>query len=75
MNCVSLGNMATPTTARPTPETPEQHDRERAFAAYVIRRRGQPDDVAGLVTYLASPMAEWITGQTYAVNGGYTFSL
>jgi NAD(P)-dependent dehydrogenase (short-subunit alcohol dehydrogenase family) len=43
--------------------------------AYVIRRRGQPDDVAGLVTYLSGPLADWITGQTYLVNGGYSFSL
>lgn len=75
VNCVSLGNIATPATAPPPPETPEEHERERAFLRpYVIRRRGQPDDVAGMVTYLASPHAEWITGQTYAVNGGYTFS-
>lgn len=76
VNCVSLANIATPTTAPPPPETPEEHEREKAFLRpYVIRRRGLPDDVAGLVTYLASPLAGWITGQTYAVNGGYTFSL
>jgi NAD(P)-dependent dehydrogenase (short-subunit alcohol dehydrogenase family) len=27
------------------------------------------------VVYLVSPMAAWITGQTYPVNGGYTLSL
>jgi 3-oxoacyl-[acyl-carrier protein] reductase len=39
---------------------------------YIIRRPGKPDEVASLVTYLVSPLAAWITGQTYPVNGGYT---
>jgi 3-oxoacyl-[acyl-carrier protein] reductase len=75
VNCISLGNIATPPEWFPPPVTSEEIEREKAFLKpYVIRRRGQPDDVAGLVTYLASPLAEWITGQTYAVNGGYSFS-
>ncbi len=41
---------------------------------YLIRRLGAPDDVAALATFLASPLAAWITGQTYPVNGGYTLN-
>ena len=75
-NCLSLGNIVTPTMDPGPIDTPEKEERERAFLKpYVVRRRGSPDDVAPLVTYLASPYADWITGQTYAVNGGYTFGL
>jgi NAD(P)-dependent dehydrogenase (short-subunit alcohol dehydrogenase family) len=42
---------------------------------YVIRRLGKPDDVAGMTLFLCSDAASWITGQTYPVNGGYSFAL
>jgi 3-oxoacyl-[acyl-carrier protein] reductase len=75
VNCVSLGTIETPATARAS-DSPEAKEAERTLLRpYVIRRRGRPDDVAGMVTYLVSPLASWITGQTYVVNGGYTFSL
>jgi len=37
-----------------------------------LRRYGQPEDVASLVTYLASPRAEQIHGADLFVDGGAT---
>lgn len=37
-----------------------------------LRRLGHPSDLTGMVVFLASPEAEYITGQVYAVDGGYT---
>lgn len=42
---------------------------------YPIRRMGKPDDVAAMTLFLCSDAAEWITGQTYPVNGGYSFAV
>ena len=35
-----------------------------------LGRAGQPEDVAGLVAFLASDDAAYITGQAIHVNGG-----
>ncbi len=73
-NCVSLGTMKTPLTGMDM----EQSNPELVkslLSGYVIRRRGEPEDVAGLVAFLASPMASWITGQTIPVNGGRSMTL
>ena len=42
---------------------------------YIIRRPGQPEDIANMVQFLASDASPWITGQVYPVNGGFTFAL
>lgn len=35
-----------------------------------LRRSGNPEDIAGLVSYLASPESRFITGQSISINGG-----
>ncbi|TDD38544.1 SDR family oxidoreductase, partial [Actinomadura sp. KC06] len=37
-----------------------------------LRRIGRPDDIAGLVAFLCTDRAEYITGQTISVSGGIT---
>ena len=39
-----------------------------------MKRAGTPDDVAGLVLFLASEDAAYITGQTINVDGGLIMS-
>lgn len=40
--------------------------------AIPLGRVGSPEDVAGAVVYLASPEADYVTGQTLSVSGGLT---
>ncbi len=44
------------------------------LSRYIIRRFGKPDDVAAMTLFLCSNASEWITGQTYPVNGGYSLT-
>lgn len=43
----------------------------KIIKAYPVGRVGHPRDLAAAVTFLASEEAEFITGQTLAVNGGF----
>lgn len=70
-NCVACGYIDTPATSGLT-QNPDLL--ARTLKAYQIRRPGTPADVAAAVTFLASPAASWITGQTYPVNGGYSMA-
>ncbi len=38
-----------------------------------LGRMGTPSDVASMVVFVASPAADFITGQNFAVNGGRTY--
>ena len=63
VNVVAPGIIETPDTARHFPA-------DRIAALIPMNRAGQPEDVAGLVGFLASDQAGYITGQIISVSGG-----
>ncbi len=79
VNCVSPGTTETEATAALF-EAARQSEEGRARLDVIgrqyplykgLERLGQPQDIANAVAFLASERAEWITGQTLSVNGGY----
>jgi NAD(P)-dependent dehydrogenase (short-subunit alcohol dehydrogenase family) len=43
---------------------------ERSKTTHPIGRVGQPEEIAALVLWLMSDEASWVTGATYAIDGG-----
>ncbi len=52
-----------------TDMTSAHADRIRAFVP--LGRMGEPEEIAGLVAYLAGPKAGFITGASLTIDGGY----
>jgi NAD(P)-dependent dehydrogenase (short-subunit alcohol dehydrogenase family) len=74
-NSISLSAIEPPLDE---PDKSEFLASERArviLSRYAVRRFGRPDDVANMTLFLCSDAASWITGQTYPVNGGYSFAM
>ena len=65
VNCVAPGFVETEMTAK-------LNDEQRAAMLSVVplKRTSQPSEIAGVVTFLASEKADYITGQVICVDGG-----
>ena len=66
VNCVAPGAVE---TGMLSPLTGD--DLEKLRADTPLGRLGAPEDIAGLVSYLASDAASFITGQVISPNGGF----
>jgi 3-oxoacyl-[acyl-carrier protein] reductase len=65
VNCVAPGFIDTDMT-----RALDDAQRERLLASVPLGRLGNPEEVASVVAFLASPAATYITGETVHVNGG-----
>ncbi|MCW8328967.1 3-ketoacyl-ACP reductase FabG2 [Photobacterium sp. SDRW27] len=62
VNCVAPGLIDTGMV--------DEHVKEHALPQVPLRRMGEPQEVAGLVSYLMSDIAGYVTRQVISVNGG-----
>jgi NAD(P)-dependent dehydrogenase (short-subunit alcohol dehydrogenase family) len=67
VNCVSPGFVRTPLNAFLADQHATRRDLERGTP---LGRIGQPEDVIGVIRFLCSPAAAYVTGQNLVVDGG-----
>jgi glucose 1-dehydrogenase len=67
VNNVAPGAIATPINSKLLSNKPEL---DALLANIPLGRMGKPEEVAGLVAFLASDEAAYVTGSTYVIDGG-----
>ena len=65
VNCVAPGFIETDMTRKMDPRV-----LDGARKIIPMRRLGQPEEIAGVVVFLASDAASYVTGQEWIVDGG-----
>ncbi len=70
INCIAPGPTETPLFAEEMSHNPQII--ERMLKAIPFRRAAKPSDQAGVVSFLLSDDASYMTGQTLSVSGGLT---
>lgn len=71
VNAVAPGTIDNEASRRQVP----QQGMDKLVASSLIKRVGTSDDIFGMIRYLVSEDASWVTGQTYLVNGGFNSRL
>ena len=80
VNSVSPGSVRTPILALAAKTyggegVSEEEAFKRFGAAHPLGRIGEPEEIAELIAYLASPRAAFVTGADFVIDGGLTAAL
>lgn len=69
VNCIAPGS----TLSEENPSEGVIHMRQAAVQGRSLKRIQKPDDLVGMMLFLASPLSNFMTGQTVSVDGGQNF--
>ena len=72
VNAIAPGYTETELTAHFKEKETDQYEAIRERTA--LKRWAVPEDLTGLLIYLASDASEYLTGQTIYVDGGYSLT-
>lgn len=73
-NCVAPGSVMFPGGGWDRRMQSDPDGTKKVLEGIAMGRFGQPEEVANLVVFLASPRASWITGACINVDGGQSYS-
>ena len=71
VNAIAPGYIETKLTK---PLRDEKEEKEKITERTVMKKWGAPKDIAGAAVYLASDKANYTTGTTITVDGGYSIT-
>ena len=74
VNCVCPGVVETPIFDGVMTEQQKQERIEHMAQVHPLGRVGRPEDVAGMVAYLVSDDASWVTGGAFPCDGGISLT-
>ncbi|MGE3784634.1 MAG: SDR family NAD(P)-dependent oxidoreductase, partial [Alphaproteobacteria bacterium] len=70
VNCVAPGSIEFPGGSWEKRKSDAPNLYNAILRSIPFGRLGHPEEVANVVVFLASPLANWVTGQTISVDGG-----
>jgi 3-oxoacyl-[acyl-carrier protein] reductase len=71
VNCVAPGFILSNPTSVEQWESYGPDGQTQMLKSIALRRLGQPEDIANGVQFFAAESANWVTGQTIAIDGGH----
>jgi 3-oxoacyl-[acyl-carrier protein] reductase len=72
VNCIAPGSIEFPGGSWERAKTSNPALYKHTVETIPFDRLGKPEEIANVVLFVASPLANWLTGQTIVVDGGQT---